>query len=84
MLKVAINRLNNFCTPKLHKLASKAEFSAGDRTHVIGGEITIAAPTGITCTNVARVQLLQAALLESLVAYLAKESQGAKVEEVHS
>ena len=26
LLKVAINRLNKFCAPKLHKLASKAEF----------------------------------------------------------
>ena len=61
LLKLAINRLNKFYAPKLHKAAPKAELSADDRIYVnMGGEITTAAPTGIAGTNVARVQLLQA------------------------
>ena len=36
-----------------------AELRADETTYVMGGEITIAAPTGNTSTNVARVQLLQ-------------------------
>merc|ERR1712136_291094 len=61
LLKLAINRLNKFYAPKLHKAAPKAELSADDRTYVsMGGEITTAAPTGIAGTNVARVKLLQA------------------------
>ena len=58
--RMAAQALHKFYAPKLHKLGSKAEFSADDRTYVIGGEITIAAPTGITGTNVFHVQLLQA------------------------
>merc|ERR1719434_220613 len=61
LLKLAINRLNKFYAPKLHKAAPKAELSADDRTYVsMGGEITTVAPTGIAGTNVARVKLLQA------------------------
>ena len=58
---LAINRFNKFYAPMLHKVASKAELRADDHTYVMGGEITIAAPTGNTSTNVARVQLLQVA-----------------------
>ena len=105
--KLAVNRLNKFCTPKLHKAAPKDELSSDDRMYVnMGGEITSAALTGIAGMNVARVQLLQAdpvsepfsskleknhegysgvlAVIGSLVADLAKESQEAKVEENHS
>jgi len=61
LLKLAINRLNKFYAPKLHKAAPKAELSADDHIYVnMGGEITTAAPKGIAGTNVARVQLLQA------------------------
>merc|ERR1712136_673443 len=61
LLKLAVNRLNKFYAPKLHKAAPKAELSSDDRIYVnMGGEITTAAPTGIAGTNVARVQLLQA------------------------
>jgi len=61
LLKLAINRLNKFYAPKLHKAAPKAELSADDRVYVnMGGEITTAAPTGIAGTNVPQVQLLQA------------------------
>ena len=86
-----MNRLNKFYAPKLHTVASKAELRADDRTHVMGGEITIAAPTGNTSTNVAaRVQLLQvvpaAVPFTPLVlfGYLAKKSYEVKVEEVYS
>ena len=87
---LAINRLNKFYAPKLHKVASKAELRTDDRIYVVGGENTIAAPTGNTRTNVARVQLLEVVLaakpftLGSLVADLAKKSPEAKVEEAHS
>ena len=61
LLKLAVNRLNTFFAPKLHKAASKAEISADDRIYVnMGGDIKTAAPTGIAGTNVARVQLLRA------------------------
>merc|ERR1712135_95438 len=61
LLKLAVNRLNKFYAPKLHKAAPKAELSADDRIYVnMGGEITTAAPTGIAGTNVAHVQLSQA------------------------
>ena len=86
-----MNRLNEFFAPKLHKVTSKAELRADDRTYVMGGENIIAAPTGNTSTNVARVQLLQvvpAAVLFTpflvLFANLAKKSYEAKVEEAHS
>ena len=58
---LAVNILNKFYAPRLHKAAPKAELSSDDRIYVnMGGEITTAAPTGIAGTNVARVQLLQA------------------------
>ena len=61
-LRMAAQALHKFYAPKLHKAAPKAELSSDDRMYVnMGGEITTAAPTGIAGTNVARVQLLQAA-----------------------
>jgi len=78
LLKLAINRLNKFYAPKLHKAAPKAELSADDRTYVnMGGEITTAAPTGIAGTNVARVQLLQAdPVAEPFTSKLDKNHEG--------
>ena len=85
-----MNRLNKFYVPKLHQVASKVELRADDRTYVMGGEITIAAPTGNTSTNVTRVELLQvvpaAVPFTPLVLFanLSKKSYEAKVEEAHS
>ena len=72
---LAVNRLNKFYAPRLHKAAPKAELSSNDRN--MGGEITTAAPTGIAGTNVARVQLLQAdPVSEPFSSRLGKDHKG--------
>ena len=72
---LAVNRLNKFYAPRLHKAAPKAELSSNDRN--MGGEITTAAPTGIAGTNVARVQLLQAdPVSEPFSSKLGKDHEG--------
>merc|ERR1719323_2737957 len=78
LLKLAINRLNKFYAPKLHKAAPKAELSADDRIYVnMGGEITTVAPTGIAGTNVPQVQLLQAdPVSEPFTSKLEKNHEG--------
>ena len=46
LLILAVERLNKFFSPKLHKASPKAELSAGFSFYVnVGGEITTAAPT---------------------------------------
>ena len=78
LLKLVVNRLNKFYTPKLHKAAPKAELSAEDREYVnMGGEITIVAPTGVGGTHVARLHLLQAVpVAEPLTSKLEKDHEG--------
>merc|ERR1719189_44881 len=57
VLNFAINRLNQFYNPKLHKAAAKAELSAGDRVFSNMGNpgdiLTTAAPGGIAGTGIA-------------------------------
>merc|ERR1719350_606453 len=53
LLKVAINRLNEFYNPKLHKPKAKRELSAGDRIFEnMGGDIPTTTPGGIAGTGV--------------------------------
>merc|ERR1719410_3169801 len=57
LLQFAINRLNQFYNPKLHKAAAKAELSSGDRIYSNMGNpdgiLTTAAPGGIAGTGIA-------------------------------
>merc|ERR550532_2600581 len=54
LLKIAINRLNEFYNPKLHKPKAKRELSAGDRIFEnMGGDIPTTTPGGIAGTGVA-------------------------------
>jgi hypothetical protein len=77
LLGLAINRLNKFYAPALHKAAPKVELSAEDRVYVnMGGEITTAAPTGIAGTDVPRVQLLQEPVAEPFTSKFEKKSEG--------
>merc|ERR1719245_1620189 len=53
LLKVAINRLNKFYNPKLHKPKAKRELSAGDQIfESMGGDIPTTTPGGIAGTGV--------------------------------
>merc|ERR1719245_2220382 len=53
LLKVAINRLNKFYNPKLHKPKAKRELSSGDRVFEnMGGDIPTTTPGGIAGTGV--------------------------------
>jgi len=53
LLKIAINRLNAFYNPKLHKPKAKRELSAGDRVFEnMGGDIPTTTPGGIAGTGV--------------------------------
>merc|ERR1719245_1721166 len=53
LLKIAMNRLNQFYNPKLHKPKAKRELSAGDRVFEnMGGEIPTTTPGGIAGTGV--------------------------------
>merc|ERR1719245_740123 len=53
LLKVAINRLNQFYNPKLHKPKAKRELSAGDKIFEnMGGDIPTTTPGGIAGTGV--------------------------------
>jgi len=77
LLGIAINRLNKFYAPALHKAAPKAELSGEDRIYVnMGGEITTAAPTGIAGTDVSRVQLLQEPVAEPFTSKFEKKTEG--------
>jgi len=77
LLGIAINRLNKFYAPALHKAAPKVELSGEDRIYVnMGGEITTAAPTGIAGTDVARLQLLQEPVAEPFTSKFEKKTDG--------
>jgi len=77
LLGIAINRLNKFYAPALHKAAPKVELSGQDRIYVnLGGEVTTAAPTGIAGTDVERVQLLQEPVAEPFTSKFEKKSDG--------
>merc|ERR1719499_2797717 len=53
LLKIAINRLNQFYNPKLYKPKAKRELSAGDRVFEnMGGDIPTTTPGGIAGTGV--------------------------------
>merc|ERR1712107_596200 len=85
LLGIAINRLNKFYAPALHKAAPKVELSGQDRIYVnMGGEITTAAPTGIAGTDVERVQLLQEPVAEPFTSKFEKDSTEAQTEEKNS
>ena len=61
MLKLAINRLNEFCSPRLHKALPKVELTADDRVYVnMGCEVTTAALAGIVSAYLGRFQMLRA------------------------
>ena len=61
LLKLAINRLHQFCLTKLLKAASKTKLGLEGRVYAsMGGSITTTGPTKIGRTHVAKLRMVQA------------------------